>query len=71
VQDADRLDAIGAVGIMRCAAFSGVKGRKLLDDGDGAGSAEEHFEEKLFEIKNRMKVNPLRLIVVMIIRQTG
>jgi uncharacterized protein len=58
VQDADRLDAIGAVGVMRCAAFSGVKGRKLVDDTDvnGGGSAEAHFEEKLLNIKGRMKV---------------
>jgi hypothetical protein len=41
---------------MRCSGFSAVKGRKLLDDGDGEGSAEEHFEEKLFKIKDRMKV---------------
>lgn len=43
---------------MRCAAFSGVKGRKLVDDTDvnGGGSAEAHFEEKLLNIKGRMKV---------------
>ncbi|RSH90448.1 hypothetical protein EHS25_001053 [Saitozyma podzolica] len=59
VQDADRLDAIGAVGVMRCAAFSGVKGRKLVDDADtnGGGSAEAHFEEKLLKIKGRMKTD--------------
>ena len=56
VQDADRLDAIGAVGIMRCSAFSGAKGRILLDEGDGKGSAEGHFDEKLLKIRDRMKV---------------
>lgn len=58
VQDADRLDAIGAVGVMRCAAFSGAKGRKLVgEEGDGVdSSAEGHFHDKLFLIKDRMKV---------------
>lgn len=37
------------------------KGRKLLDDGDGQGSAEEHFEEKLFKIKDRMKVSSFKV----------
>lgn len=59
VQDADRLDSLGAIGIMRCAAFSAVKSRTLVqldDDKDGKGSAEAHFEEKLFLVKDRMKV---------------
>lgn len=56
VQDADRLDAIGAVGILRCAAFSGAKGRVLVDDGQGGNSAEGHFGDKLLQIRDRMKV---------------
>ena len=64
VQDADRLDAIGAVGVMRCAAYSAVKGRELLSESsDGSGenrgdedSAEGHFYDKLLKIKDRMKV---------------
>ncbi|KAL1919583.1 uncharacterized protein VTP21DRAFT_1514 [Calcarisporiella thermophila] len=31
VQDADKLDAMGAFGILRCAAFSGAKGRALYN----------------------------------------
>ncbi len=56
VQDADRLDAIGSVGIMRCAAYSAVAGRKLVSEEEGDDSAESHFAEKLLLIKDRMKV---------------
>jgi uncharacterized protein len=57
VQDADRLDAIGAVGVMRCSAFSGAKNRKLLATDEP--SAESHFDEKLLHIKDHMKVSTL------------
>ncbi|WVQ96977.1 hypothetical protein IAU59_004086 [Kwoniella sp. CBS 9459] len=58
VQDADRLDAVGGVGIMRCAAFSCKVNRKLLEDDEEqtkGKSAEAHFEEKLLRIRYRMK----------------
>ena len=59
MQDADRLDAIGAIGIMRCAAYSGVKGRALLkiDGKENMASAEGHFDDKLLKIKDMMKVS--------------
>lgn len=55
VQDADRLDAIGAIGVLRTAAFSGVKGRLLVEEGDGE-SCEAHFGDKLLKVREYMKV---------------
>lgn len=57
VQDADRLDAIGAVGVFRCAAYSGAMGRVLVGKGDGVDTAEQHFYDKLLNVKDRMKVS--------------
>ena len=47
VQDADRLDALGAVGIARTFAFGGSHGRK-------PESSIEHFYEKLLLLKDMM-----------------
>lgn len=47
VQDADRLDAIGAVGIARAFAYGGKCGRPLSD-------TVSHFYEKLLRIRSLM-----------------
>ena len=47
VQDADRLDAIGAIGVARAFAFGGEHGRPLL-------STVEHFHEKLLLLRDEM-----------------
>ncbi|PUB13979.1 HD domain-containing protein [Paenisporosarcina sp. OV554] len=67
VRDADRLDAIGAVGIARTFAFGGAKGRKLYDWSESARvnmseqeyrtketSSVTHFYEKLLLLKDLM-----------------
>jgi len=50
VCDADRLDAIGAIGIARCFAYGGSKKRSMK-------TSLEHFNEKLFKIKELMFTN--------------
>lgn len=47
VQDADRLDALGAVGIARCFLWSGEH-RKVLKE------AVKHFDEKLLKLRDTM-----------------
>lgn len=75
VQDADRLDAIGAIGVARCFAYGGFRGRPLHDPNvpptlhDSAeayrtsvGGSLNHFHEKLFLLKDRMNTTAGRRI---------
>ena len=55
VQDADRLDAIGAVGIARTFAYGGEHGRSLDD-------SVAHFHEKLLLLKDEMNTDAAREI---------
>ncbi|MCA1063097.1 HD domain-containing protein [Rossellomorea sp. AcN35-11] len=67
VRDADRLDAIGAIGIARTFAYGGKKGRPLYNPEysvrtemtleeyrNGDSSSLHHFHEKLLKLKDLM-----------------
>lgn len=75
VQDADRLDAIGAVGIARTFAYGGSRGRPLHDPGAApelhdsfdrykasTGPTLNHFHEKLLLLRARMNTPAARRI---------
>ena len=53
VRDADRLDAIGAVGIARTFAYGGKAGRGLDD-------SVQHFHDKLLRLKDMMHTQAAR-----------
>ena len=55
VQDADRLDAMGAIGIGRAFAFGGSRGRRMHDpEGADTTTTIQHFYDKLLLLKERM-----------------
>ena len=67
VQDADRLDAMGAIGIGRAFAFGGSRGRSMYDPSDipaqmpdgkvyeaRRGSTVAHFYEKLLHLQSML-----------------
>jgi uncharacterized protein len=69
LQDADRLDAIGAIGIARCFATCASMGRPFYDDSDPFCQRRpaddrrfglDHFERKLLRIPERLHTNAAR-----------
>jgi len=56
VQDADRLDALGAIGIARTFAYGGHKGRLMASEKD-LTSTIHHFSDKLLKLEDLMNTN--------------
>ena len=64
VQDADRLDALGAIGIARCIAVGAVLGRPIYQhddpfcearEADDTGASVDHFYTKLLKLADTMQ----------------
>ena len=55
VQDADRLDAMGAIGIARTFAYGGKKGRSLED-------SVQHFYDKLLLLRDTLNTDEARVL---------
>ncbi len=75
VQDADRLDALGAIGIARCFATGAILGRPIHDPAlkpgshrssedyrDSNSTSINHFYEKLLLLKDRMHTRTAKKI---------
>lgn len=73
VQDADRLEALGAIGVARCFAYGGGANQPLYDPEiperesltaqdyrSGKSSSLNHFGEKLLKLKDRMNTATAR-----------
>lgn len=57
VQDADRLDALGAIGVARTFAYGGSKQREIYNHQHAEGTSVQHFYDKLLLLKDKMNTS--------------
>lgn len=62
VQDADRLDALGAIGIARTFAYGGSKKREIWNPENPEETSIQHFYDKLLKLKDLMNTNSAKKI---------
>lgn len=62
VQDADRLDALGAIGIARCFSYGGLKNRMIFKNRTDDETSLAHFYQKLFLLPELMNLDEARKI---------
>ncbi len=62
VQDADRLDALGAIGIARCFAYGALLNRAIHDPENPQDTSIAHFYQKLLKLKQTMHTKTARQI---------
>ncbi len=62
LQDADRLDAIGAVGVARAFSRGGRTGTPMYSQQKSVSSTVDHFHEKLLKLKDTLNTETARRI---------
>lgn len=62
IQDADRIDAIGAIGIARTFAFGGAKGQLIYDEENPEKTSIQHFYDKLLLLKDQLNTEFAKVI---------
>lgn len=62
VQDADRLDAIGAIGIARTFTYGGARNRAIANPNNPKDTTLQHFYDKLLLIKDNLKTQSAKKI---------
>ena len=62
VQDADRLDAIGAIGLSRVFAYGGKMKREIWNPENPKETSIQHFYDKLLKIKEKINTQSARTI---------
>lgn len=63
VQDADRIDAIGAIGIARTFAYGGAN-NQLIHHNDQQHTSIQHFYDKLLKLKNLMHTDTAKEVAL-------